>query len=108
MRKPVYCSKYPIKGQVVLQYCSKKNANRVILAYSAIRVSISPMRLSNSCRASRTGAGVLMSTPAPFSKATGAVEQPPERKPKLSGTAGAPYFKMRWDRAMAAEKPVAY
>ena len=47
--------------------------------YSANRLSSSSIRVPNRFSAALTGSGVLMSTPAIFSRLTGSVEQPPER-----------------------------
>ena len=45
----------------------------------AMSFSISSNREPNRSRASWTGLGLDMSTPAPFSRSTGSLEQPPER-----------------------------
>ena len=47
--------------------------------HHAMSFSISSSRVPNRSRASWTGLGLDMSTPAPFSRSTGSLEQPPER-----------------------------
>ena len=47
--------------------------------HHAMSFSISSSREPNRSRASWTGLGLDMSTPAPFSRSTGSLEQPPER-----------------------------
>ena len=47
--------------------------------HHAMSFSISSSRVPNRSRASWTGLGEDMSTPAPFSRSTGSLEQPPER-----------------------------
>ena len=48
---------------------------------SFVSSSISSNSSSNSCSAWLTGSGVVMSTPAPFSRSMGLLEQPPDKNP---------------------------
>lgn len=78
--------------------------------FSAINYAFfsSSTRRLNSSRASATGCGFRISTPAPARSSSGSLELPPARNPRYASSSGFPPRKTRWESAIAAESPIAY
>ena len=69
-------------GENIVHGKGVQSRNKDFLAHSLTPVSssISSSSSSKSFSASLTGSGLVISTPAPFSRSMGVLEQPPDRK----------------------------